>query len=193
MSDARGGWGTLAGVRLKVLVLVDPERAEAGRAVVRAIGRSHDVTLLAEKRGTIASHLEAARAARAVSPRVVHGVGARGFGAAAAPIARGIGAKLVVSLAADDLVRCRAKQLARLCNGADAVLLDDETIVAPLRAAGLKRSVYILPSPSHAGEDASYLAGIEIAYGRILAGEAEAERDEAEIVQIGGLRKSPER
>jgi hypothetical protein len=191
MSDPRGGWGTLAGVRLTVLVLSDPERADAGEAIARAIGKSHHVTLLAEKRGAIASHLEAARTARILSPRVVHGVGARGFGATAAPIARGIGAKLVVSLSADDLVRCRAKQLARICNAADAILLEEESIVEPLRLAGMKRGVYILASPVDAQEDASYLAGIEVAYGRILAGEIEPEQHD--VVQIGGLRKSSER
>ncbi len=193
MTGEGGGWGTLVGVRLSVLLLADPERAPAGEAVARAIGRMHDTTLLAEKRGAIASHLEAARAARARSPQVIHSVGARGHAAAAGPIARGTGAKLVVSFSPEDLDRSRPRKLARLANGADAVLLDDEASVAPLRRAGLKHSVYILPCPASSRDDAPFLGGIEIVYGRILAGEVEPDQDEDRIVQIGGVRSSPER
>ena len=193
MADKSGGWGTLAGMRLSVLILGDPERRDAASGVARAVGRHHDVTVLAEKRGAIASHLEAAKAARTLAPRVVHGVGARGFGSAAAPIARGTGAKLVVSFAPEDLVRCRPKSLARLANAADAVLLEEESLVDPLRNAGMKRDIYILPCPADPDDDVPFFRGIEIVYGRILAGEVEPEPDEGRIVQIGGLRRSPER
>jgi hypothetical protein len=193
MAGGRGGWGTVEGVRLAVLLLADPERAEAANAVARSLSRGHDVALLAEKRGAIASHLQAANAARQLHPRVVHGVGARGFGAAAAPIARGIGAKLVVSLAPEDLDRCSDKKLARLANGADAVLLDDESLVEPLRRAGMKRTVYILPPPAAPEEDAEYFAATEIVYGRVLDGEVAPACEEEQIVQIGGLKRGPGR
>jgi hypothetical protein len=188
MAERSGGWGTLAGIRLSVLILGDPDRTDAADAVARAFGPRHDVTVLSDKRGAIASHLQAAKAARELAPKVIHSVGARGFGSTAAPIARGIGAKLVVSLDAKDLERSRSERLAKLANIADAVLLEDEAIVDPLRSAGMKRDVYILPCPANGDEDGAFFRAIEIVYGRILAGEVDASCDEGQIVQIGGLR-----
>lgn len=189
--EVHGGWGTLVGVRLALLLLADPERFEGASGTARALGRRHDVTLLAERCGAISAHLRAARAARASSPKIVHGFGARGFGGAAAPIARGVGAKYVLALASGDFDRSKPKKLARLANAADAVLLEEEKLVAPLRAAGMKRSVYILPCPADPEDDTPYLRGIEVVYGRLIAGEAEPEPED-QIVQIGGFRKSRE-
>lgn len=187
-----GGWGTLVGVRLSVLLLADPDRAEAAKQVARALeSRHHRVTFLAERRGALSSHLLAARAAQGVDPKIVHGVGGRGFGAASAPVARGIGARLIVSLGPEDLVLTKPKKLAKLANAADAVLLQEESLVEPLRSGGMKRDVYILPNPDGEEQDTPFMRALEIVYGRVLTGEVEPNEESggAQLVQIGGLEK----
>lgn len=187
-----GGWGTLVGVRLSVLLLADPEHAEAAKHVGRALeSRNHRVTLLAERRGALSSHLLAARAAQGVEPKVVHGLGGRGFGAASAPVARGIGAKLIVSFCPEDLNLSKPKKLAKIANAADAVLLEKESLVEPLRAGGMKRDVYILPNPNGPEQDTAFMRALEIVYGRVLADDVELEEplEGAKLVQIGGLEK----
>jgi hypothetical protein len=177
-----GGWGTIAGVRLRVLVLADPDRGDVTDRIARALDR-HSVHVLSDPRGALSSHVAAAKAARQTRPDIVHGVGARGFGAAAAPIARGMGVRLVVSLGDPDLRSSKPKKLARLANAADAVVLSDEGLVPPLRAAGLARSVYVVP-------DDALARPLEVIYGRLLDRElGEPGRGECDLVQIGPFER----
>jgi hypothetical protein len=190
------GWGTIAGVRLKILVLAGEDRLDADR-LARALARHHEVESLNE--GGILAALTAARAARSLAPDLVHAVGVEGAAKAAHAVAAGIGAPLVVSLAARDFAkRTRARALERAQDAA-ALLCDEGATADLLRAEGISRDVYVVALPGGADEteDRLVLEAIEVVYGRVIAelrpeiaARARSLRDgeEPKLVKIGGTR-----
>ncbi len=194
MSDCQGtgsGWGTVEGVRLKILLLAAPDSGERAHMIARAL-TGHDPTVVTGPQGFISAPLTAAKAARATIPHLVQAVGGKGLALAAGPVASGLPAPLVVSLRPEDV----SKRSVKLANRANIVLLTSEAAVAPMRKLGLNRDVYIISDPENANDRAPYQGAIEVAYGRALEVRPEPTEEEApekapQLVQIGGLRKGP--
>ncbi len=195
MSDCQGtgsGWGTVEGVRLKILLLAAPDSSERAESVAQAL-TNHDPTVLRGPQGFFAAPLTAAKAARATTPHLVQAIGGKGLALAAGPVASGLGIPLVVSLRPEDV----SKRSVKLANRANIVLLTSEAAVAPMRALGLNRDVYIIGDPEQPDDRAPFQGAIEVVYGRALevapepTGEEVVPDEAPQLVQIGGLRKGP--
>lgn len=189
------GWGTIENVTLRVLLLVAPDRDDAGASFERALEGRHEVTRLAGAAGFGAS-LTSGKAARHVDPHLLHAFGIGGYAKTAGTVAAGMNKPLVVSLTLDD-VRAEPRRTKKLASRADALVLDDTEAADAVRALGVERDLYVIGQPRD-DEALSYLLGAyEIVYGRVLgARETELEEDAATyevasdgLVQIGSLAK----
>jgi hypothetical protein len=189
------GWGTIAGVRLRILILAPRDRADA-QGLARVLIKHHDA-LLAEESGVLAA-LSAARAARTHNADLVHSVGVEGAARSAETVALGVGAPLVQSLSGADLDARSAKRALDRAARATAVIADSGATADRLRSAGIARDIYVVASPNTAARDDDAIAeALDVIYGRIIAdarpdlvAPKEAPRD---IVTIGGLKPKAER
>lgn len=176
MADPRcvgegAGWGTVDGVRLRVLLLAAEDRTDVARAIARALSARHEPTIV-EHKGFMAS-FRAARAAREFAPHLIHAVGARGAAKAGAVVALGAKVPLVISANAADARATEALDVAA------AVLLDEGATADQLRAQGVDRDLYILSPPDSEEEDDAFLGALEVVYGRVLSGaDVELEQEE---------------
>ena len=160
------GWGTIDGARLRILILTDPRRREDARRVVHALAMRHAVETSSED--GIFRSLVAARAARALSPHLIHAVGLRGAAKSAPLIASGMNIPYVLSLNGADIDDLG--KMLEIIERALAVLLENGTLADRLRSLGVDRELYVLSIPENADDDASFLGALEIVYGRVLAG-----------------------
>ncbi len=190
------GWGTIENVTLRVLLLVDPDRAADGARFERALDGRHHVTRLCDGAGPLAA-FTAAKAARGVDPHLVHAIGLAGFAKAAPTVAAGTNKPLIVTLTRDAIEQ-KPKRVKALAARADAVIVDDVDVTEQLRALGIERDLYVIGMPTHDDALEYILGAYEIVYGRVLgARDTELEEDEpatyevdgAQLVQIGALAK----
>jgi hypothetical protein len=182
------GWGTLEGVRLRILVLADSARKEEAETIRRVLSSKHEVRLVEDDRWI--RWLIAARAATEMNPQLVHVVGLAGSARPARAIAAGMRVPLVLSLSEPDIERRTRTALGR-SRQADAVLVDCGGAAERLRNAGLERELYVVARPDAADVDEAYRIALEVVYGRVLgASGADLGRAEPpELVRIGPIRK----
>lgn len=162
------GWGTVDGARLRVLLLGGAEHRATADAIARALSLRHQPSLVGEA-GFFAA-LHAARAAKEISPHVVHAIGASGAAKSGPVVAAGVKVPLVVSVAAADLEGRHARAAIDAIHAASAVLLEHGSLADVLRARGIERDLYVLSPPENEGEDAVFLGALEVVYGRVIAG-----------------------
>lgn len=201
MSDAecvgRGaGWGTIAGRRLRILVLVGSgDRSDAER-IRAAIARAHDVELVAVD--GFKGALLGAQAARELHADLIHAVGVEGVAKSAETIAAGSSLPLIASLRLRDLEE-RARPTKRRAERARAVIVPSGEAAERLRARGVERDIYVLALPSGPNDEPAYLGALEVVYGRVLGAEDAGEGAEGgeavaaapQLVQLRS-RKNPE-
>jgi hypothetical protein len=181
------GWGTIAGVRLRILVLASTDRTEAER-LVRLLSRHHDARL--GKAAGLFAGLQAAKAARALAPDLVHAIGVDGAAKSAHAIAAGIGAPLIAGLSAADLDDKRRRRALERAKDAAALVIDDGKTADLLRTAGVTRDIYVIasPDPKDDIEARTVLEAIEVVYGRIIGAlrpDVAGREKEPELVRIG--------
>lgn len=187
------GWGTIEDVTLHPLLLSGPSRASLAERTAEALGRRHHPTLVV--RGGLFPGIDAARAGHEIHPELVHAFGREGAATAAAKVAAGLQVPLILSLDEADVAAPLPRRLRQAIEGADAVIVTSGKAAEILRAADIKRDLYVIAEPS-AAELPSYFGALEVVYGRILAGtelaydEPAPAAGEAPLVQLGSPKKS---
>lgn len=187
------GWGTIEDVTLHPLLLSGPSRAPLAELTAQALGRRHRPTLVV--RGGLFPGIDAARAGHEIHPELVHAFGREGAASAAPKVAAGLDVPLLLSLDEADVAGPLPRRLRQAIEGADAVILTTGKAAELLRAAEIKRDLYVIAEPN-AAELPTYFGALEVVYGRVLAGTeldyeppAPAQGAPA-LVQLGGLKKS---
>lgn len=160
------GWGTIEGLKVRVLILADPAREADAAAIQRALVPRHDAHVLGGRR--LFGALEAAKAAQALKVQLVHAVGLTGRAKSARTIAAGMKVPLAVSLTAEDLAAAKPKVVLAVAAEAAAVIVEHGATADALRALGVTRDIYVVSPPATTDEDALFLGAIEIVYGRVL-------------------------
>ncbi|MCK6552288.1 hypothetical protein L6R52_41040 [Myxococcota bacterium] len=188
------GWGTIEGLKIRVLLLADPARHADAAAIQRALVPRHDAHLLGGKR--LFGALEAAKAAQALRPHLVHAVGLTGRAKSARTIAAGMRVPLTVSLTTEDVAAAKPKTVLAVAAEAAAVIVERGATADQLRALGVTRDIYVVSPPPAKEDDAMFLGAIEIVYGRVLGDTPELlegaapddghhDHDGAPLVQLG--------
>ena len=189
------GFGALENLSIRILVLGAADREEESTAMKLSMSPRHEVSSFVPAKPNILTKLSAARAVTQISPHVIHALGLTGAAASAMSIANGTNTDLIISLSTADIEKTSPRKLIRASKQAAAMVVETEAEADKLRAAGIKRDIYVTASPHVDDEDSQrfFLGAIEIVYGRIInpskLPEPTLDTDGAPLVRIGGISK----